>query len=781
MNGLCVALAVQADGKILVGGDFSKLGGGGTGTTTRNRIGRLNADGSIDASLNPNPNSYVYAFALQPDGKILVGGAFSTPRLFAFRLNGDGSLDASFDPGADGEIYAVAVQADGKILVGGYFSKLGGGGVGTTTRKHVGRLNANGSLDTGFNPGASGPVLTLAVQADGKILVGGSFATLGGGGSGTSRSDIGRLNADGSVDASFNPGANSNLNALAVQPDGKILVGGAFTMLGGGGTGTVSRHFIGQLTLATPVITWANPAAIVYGTALGTMQLNATANVPGTFFYTPAAGTVPNAGPAQALSAVFTPDDLTTYSTAAATVTIDVAKVTPVLTWATPAGITYGTALSAAQLNATANAPGSIVFSPASGTVLAAGAGRTLSATFSPIDPMNYTAATKTVQIDVDVLRPNLTLLAPARVARASGMFTLRITGTGIMTGATVYWEGRGQVTTVNSATDVQAMIPASELLTARGVPVLVRNLPPNGGESNTLTFTIIEPVPPAITDVTPGSGPSGTAVTLTGTGFTGAMAVTFNSVSAAYNTVSDTQITTTVPAGTTTGPVRVTTLAGTGTSSVDFVVTNQRGSRALPVCYVPGYALTVTLDVSPAPGVQAQAIEDQPPAGWTLGATSDEGQWDSVNGMVKWGPFFDATERTVTYGLTPPANAAGSVTFAGVLSFDGVEVPVGGSRTLDRCEAHPADVNGDFRLVISEVTAYGSAWKRGQTWTVPPVPIPIGYVTRAGYLWRVGETYRRDAGTCPNCWMSAGSKPAPDPLFPVNDTPQPPAPPLIR
>ena len=126
-------------------------------------------------------------------------------------------------------VYALAVQADGKILVGGDFTTLGGGGTGTTTRNRIGRLNPDGTLDTSFDPGANSTVLALAVQADGKILVGGFFTTLGGGGTGTTtRNNIGRLNPDGTLDTSFDPGANGNVNALAVQADGKILVGGQF-------------------------------------------------------------------------------------------------------------------------------------------------------------------------------------------------------------------------------------------------------------------------------------------------------------------------------------------------------------------------------------------------------------------------------------------------------------------------------------------------------------------------------------------------------------------------
>src|SRR5262249_58410794 len=101
---------------------------------------------------------------------------------------------------------------------------------------------------------------------------------------------------------------------------------------------------------ATPVITWATPADITYGTALGATQLNATANTLGTFVYTPISGTVLNAGSAQSLSVTFTPTDGANYTTATKTVTINVLKATPVITWSAPADITYGTALIATQL-----------------------------------------------------------------------------------------------------------------------------------------------------------------------------------------------------------------------------------------------------------------------------------------------------------------------------------------------------------------------------------------------------------------------------------------------
>src|SRR4029079_18979260 len=130
---------------------------------------------------------------------------------------------------------------------------------------------------------------------------------------------------------------------------------------------------------ATPVITWTT-GDITYGTALGATQLNASASIPGTFVYSPLAGSLLTAGSSQTLSVTFTPTDAANYTVATKTTTINVLKATPVITWATPADITYGTALGATQLNASANVPGSFVYNPIAGTVLDAGS-HTLSVT----------------------------------------------------------------------------------------------------------------------------------------------------------------------------------------------------------------------------------------------------------------------------------------------------------------------------------------------------------------------------------------------------------------
>jgi uncharacterized protein DUF4082/Big-like domain-containing protein/G8 domain-containing protein len=168
------------------------------------------------------------------------------------------------------------------------------------------------------------------------------------------------------------------------------------------GSATATATVTVGSTKQTPVITWSNPASIIYGTALSGTQLNATTTVPGSFAYSPPAGTVLSAGAGQPLSVTFTPTDTATYNSASATVAITVLKATPVITWANPADITQGTPLGSTQLNATTNVAGSFAYSPPSGTVLGVGAGQQLSTTFTPTSTANYNTATRTVLINVN-------------------------------------------------------------------------------------------------------------------------------------------------------------------------------------------------------------------------------------------------------------------------------------------------------------------------------------------------------------------------------------------
>lgn len=221
--------ALQPDGKLLIGGWFYYYNG-----IERNRIARINGDGSIDTSFDPGTGidswSWINAIVLQPDGKVLIAGEFTTyngiERNRIARLNPDGSLDTSFDPGNGPSevVKSILLQPDGKILIGGLFSNYNG-----TARNRIARLNPDGSLDTSFNPGAgaNSSVVTIDVQVDGKILIGGDFFSY----DGEARNFVARLNTDGTLDDSFNPGTGANYNvwSIRVQPDNKILIGGYFS------------------------------------------------------------------------------------------------------------------------------------------------------------------------------------------------------------------------------------------------------------------------------------------------------------------------------------------------------------------------------------------------------------------------------------------------------------------------------------------------------------------------------------------------------------------------
>jgi len=521
---------------------------------------------------------------------------------------------------------------------------------------------------------------------------------------------------------------------------------------------TATRAVAIDVTQVTPVVTWASPASMVSFTPLSATQLNATASVSGSFVYNPPSGAVLNAGVGQTLSVTFTPADATNYATVTKTVTIDVTQATPVLTWANPAGIVSGTALSAAQLNASAPVPGTFVYMPVAGTVLDAGMGQTLSVIFTPADATNYATVTKTVTIDVTQAKPVVTWADPVALVYGTALSAAQLNATADVAGTFAYEPPAGTVLASGTGQVLSVTFTPTDTVTYA---------------TATSTVTIdVTWVAPVLMGFTPGGGAIGSGVTVAGTGFTGTTAVTFHGVSAAYTVASDTELMTSVPAGTTTGPVRVTTPGGTAASATDFVVTNQRAARTLPGCYAAGYGVTVSLDVGPAPEVVVYALEDMPPAGWTAGMLSDGGAWSAPTGTIRWGSFVDATARVLTYVVTPPAGTTGTVTFVGVVSFDGVEVPVGGSETLAQCEQHPADANMDFRLAIGEMTGYGAAWKRGSAWAVPPVPIPVGFVTRAGYVWRLGEAYRRDEGDCPLCWvpLAAVPMPLPDALLSLDD-----------
>ena len=224
-------IALQANGKILVGGFFTTYKG-----LAQNKLIRLNSDGSKDATFNIGTgfSGPVYALAIQSDGKILVGGSFVTYQgsswPYLVRLNVDGSIDSGFNIGTgfNQMVTSIAIKSNGKILVGGWFSDYIG-----VNQNNIVLLNSDGSLDASFNPGTnlSGAVRSILIQSDGKYILGGDFPSYGG----STVGYIVRLSTDGSLDTSWNVGSgfNGSVKSLVIQSDGKILVGGSFTSYNG--------------------------------------------------------------------------------------------------------------------------------------------------------------------------------------------------------------------------------------------------------------------------------------------------------------------------------------------------------------------------------------------------------------------------------------------------------------------------------------------------------------------------------------------------------------------
>lgn len=216
------------NGKILLGGTFTGLNG-----ISCNRIGRLNSNGNTDTTFHAGAgtNQEVKAMALQADGKILIGGAFTRYNGVLIsrvaRIYPDGALDTSFNPGlgaTGGNVNAIAIQSDGKIVIAGSFTSYNG-----VARSRLARLNINGSIDTSFNIGSgpSGSVNAMAIQTDGKVVIGGSFQDY----AYTGRYRVARVNTNGSLDLTFNNGSliTDDVYSVLIESSGKVYVAGAFS------------------------------------------------------------------------------------------------------------------------------------------------------------------------------------------------------------------------------------------------------------------------------------------------------------------------------------------------------------------------------------------------------------------------------------------------------------------------------------------------------------------------------------------------------------------------
>ncbi len=237
VSGTVYAVALRPDGRLIIGGAFTAVNG-----VTRANLAQLNVDGTLDLSFNPGlgPNDTVRTLALAANDRVVIGGFFTSyagqTRIYIARVNSTGALDSTFAPSAypNLPVRAVAVQSDDKVIMGGEFTFMG-----ATLRRYIARLNNTGGLDTGFAASMDDAVRALAIMADGGVLVGGEFATANNWG----YSYLARLNTNGTTDTGFNVVARPDgfVRAIAVQPDQQILIGGDFTSIAGQAQGRVAR------------------------------------------------------------------------------------------------------------------------------------------------------------------------------------------------------------------------------------------------------------------------------------------------------------------------------------------------------------------------------------------------------------------------------------------------------------------------------------------------------------------------------------------------------------
>jgi len=519
-----------------------------------------------------------------------------------------------------------------------------------------------------------------------------------------------QLNAASSTPGTltYTPAAGATLSA------GTHQLSVSFTPIDNTDDATITATASITVNQGTPVITWANPASIPYGTAFGATQLNATASVPGAFAYTPALGTVLNAG-SHVLSVTFTPTDNTDSTTATATASINVNQATPVITWANPAAITYGTALSATQLNATSSTPGTITYTPAAGTTLTAGTHQ-LSVTFTPTDTTDYLSATGTVSITVNPATPVVTWANPAAITYGSVLSAAQLNATESAPGTFVYTPAAGTTLTAGThllsvtfmptdTTDYAKVTATASITVSQATPVITWANPPTITYGTVLSATQLNATAsaPGTFNYTPAAGTTLTAethqlfVSLTPTDSTDYLGATAtasiiviqgtatvswsNPTSISYGTpLSATQLnaTASIPGIFTYTPAAGTTLgAGTHQLSVSFIPTDNTDYAIIAATA----SITITDVVTISPTSASVAIETTSQFAFTVNGSANSSVTWSVNGVAGGNASIGTITSSGLY-QAPPAVPASTVTVGAVDPTDNL-APVTASVTV--------------------------------------------------------------------------------------------------
>lgn len=409
---------------------------------------RIDGDGNAlwDRSFGGRGPDYLFSLEASSEGGFLlagysksnadgnkestsIGSSFADFWILAINSTGAKIWEKSHGGTHDDVLFDTLLTEDGSYLLAGWSESDAGGTKSTSgygaADFWVLKIDSSGNKIWNVTFGGSEFDTIKSIQPDGSggyLLGGESLSGLDGNktaaGFGLSDYWLVRIDSSGNKLSEMVFGGTSadHLSALLGTTDGGFIVAGySSSAISGNKTSAALGGTDGWIIKlgGKPLIMWSNPRDIVYGMSLSEAQLNATVanGIPGTFTYSPPAGTVLNAGNDQVLSATFIPNDSANISTAKAMVRLNVLKATPLITWLNPGDITYATALGPAQLNATANVPGVFTYSPPAGTSASAGSGQTLTATFTPNDIANYTTVSAAVTINV--------LKAPATITLA--------------------------------------------------------------------------------------------------------------------------------------------------------------------------------------------------------------------------------------------------------------------------------------------------------------------------------------------------------------------------